>query len=144
MLETLIYTSTATGDRLTDEELGTILSVSRRNNRAAGVTGMVLYAEGFFVQALEGKPEAVKETFVRILGDSRHTRVLKLYKTSIPMRNFPDWPMAYRAAQPGELPPAFFSLTGKNLPAFQEYGYSEEIFLLLKSFSNRINFAKAV
>jgi hypothetical protein len=134
MLETLIYSSSASGDRLTDEALEEILDVSRRNNAAAGVTGLLMYAEGAFLQVLEGEAADVKDTFVRILGDKRHSRILKLYKGPIRRRNFPDWSMGYRDGRPGELPSAFFTLSGERLSAFQQSGMSEDIFLLLKSF----------
>ncbi len=48
-----IYVSTATRD-LRDEELVPLLEVSRRNNAAQDITGMLGYHDHSFIQVLEG------------------------------------------------------------------------------------------
>jgi hypothetical protein len=49
-----VYISTARHD-LRDEELATLLDVSRRNNAARGITGALAYHDHAFIQVLEGR-----------------------------------------------------------------------------------------
>ncbi|MCK6375779.1 MAG: BLUF domain-containing protein, partial [Zoogloea sp.] len=61
----LIYVSSAA--RLLDEQaLRAILESSVRHNTPQAVTGMLLYANGAFMQVLEGDEAAVAETMSRI------------------------------------------------------------------------------
>jgi len=80
-----------------DDDLATLLMNSRANNGRAGVTGMLLYRDGQFMQVLEGPEEAVRERFSRISADPRHRDVHKLMETAITERQFPEWTMGYRA-----------------------------------------------
>ncbi len=134
MLETLVYTSAATADRLTDEDLDEILEISRENNARAGITGLLLFAEGNFIQVLEGPAEEVERAFRRIAKDPRHRQIIELYREPIKKRSFADWNMGYRDTRPGDVPLGLFSLTPENLETFREDGGVEEIFLLLQSF----------
>ena len=49
-----VYVSSAV-DLFSDEELLKLLDVSRKNNQALDVTGMLLYKGGNFMQFLEGE-----------------------------------------------------------------------------------------
>jgi len=76
--------------------VGGILIQSRRNNEAAGVTGL-LYTDGYrFLQVLEGKRGAVTETFDRIKADARHQAVVVLSDREVGEREFGAWSMAHR------------------------------------------------
>lgn len=94
MMIQLIYISTAQHG-LARAEPPAILSVSQRNNRRVGVTGMLMYDGLRFLQALEGDETAVRETFARIRGDSRHRGVVALSDRTILAREFGAWDMAY-------------------------------------------------
>lgn len=75
--------------------LDRILAASRRNNLAAGVTGL-LYAEGRrFLQVLEGEEAAVAETFARIRRDPGHRAVVVLSDRDVDAREFGEWAMAH-------------------------------------------------
>jgi len=101
----LVYASSAVRD-LTAEALAEVLQVSRRNNAAVGVTGVLLYAGGNVMQALEGPPEAVEATFERIRRDPRHRDVSVIYRGEADVRAFPDWSMGLKCPDdlPGDLP----------------------------------------
>ncbi len=71
-----------------------ILSVSRRNNGAAGVTGLLLYDGYRFLQALEGEPAMVSKAFERIKADPRHRAVVMLSSRDVTVRSFGSWAMA--------------------------------------------------
>ena len=55
-LITVAYVSSAT-HLMTEDELAAILDVSRERNARDGITGLLLYSDGDFIQVLEG-PEA--------------------------------------------------------------------------------------
>lgn len=93
----LLYISTARSI-LSQAELDAILSISRRNNQAAGLSGLLVVGGRRFLQALEGPEEAVMATFERIRSDPRHFAVVVLGKTAISERLFGSWSMGF---QPG-------------------------------------------
>lgn len=134
MLKTLVYTSTAATFNVAENDLKAILEASRRNNKAAGVSGMLLFAEGAFIQVLEGPPAQVDETYARITSDPRHAMLLKLYDASIPARNFPEWSMGYRVAQSGDFPPGLFSLRPETIAELEREKIGADVLALLKSF----------
>ena len=77
-----------------------ILAQSRRNNAAAGITGLLFFDGKRFLQALEGEAAAVDATFARIQRDERHHALVLLSSRDIAMREFGAWAMAYKT--PGE------------------------------------------
>ena len=64
----LVYVSAAK-NQLPDFDVGEILRQSRNNNAKQGISGILLYSDGNFMQALEGEKEAVEQTFARISRD---------------------------------------------------------------------------
>jgi blue light- and temperature-responsive anti-repressor len=88
----LIYSSSATQE-LQDSELLSILEVSRRNNAARDVTGMLLSEKWSFFQILEGPADAVDAVFKIISADKRHHRIITIVKEAIPQRSFGEWTM---------------------------------------------------
>ena len=90
------------------QDLADLLDVSRANNERVGITGMLLYRGGSFLQALEGPEAAVRDTMQRIEGDLRHGSVVPLLEELHEDRLFADWSMAFEdvsqldaAAHPG-------------------------------------------
>lgn len=88
----LTYISTVTGTCA--PELDVILAASRRNNARVGVTGLLLFDGRRFLQALEGEPAAVLQTYARIGADPRHRALVKLSERQIDTRDFGSWAMA--------------------------------------------------
>lgn len=99
----LVYNSSATED-LPESELFRILETAQTRNRANGVSGMLLYHEGVFLQVLEGPPEAVEETYRRNLRDRRHHGILPLIDKAVSARSFPSWSMSFRIRTDGAEP----------------------------------------
>ena len=95
----VVYISMVSGDEPTRADLRALLATSVRRNRALGVTGMLLYAHGGFMQLLEGEEEAVKALFDRVRRDDRHRRVTVLVQGPVAERTFADWAMAYRCLE---------------------------------------------
>jgi hypothetical protein len=73
-----------------------LLEQAGERNVKAGITGMLLYKDGQFMQILEGPESAVKATFDRISRDPRHHGIIVLLKEKADERHFPDWSMAFR------------------------------------------------
>lgn len=98
----LVYQSES-GTELSAEALASLLHQARTNNLTANLTGMLLYANGRFMQVLEGKKEQVARVYQYIQADARHHHVQTLSYEPVPERAFPDWRMAF-ASTPAELP----------------------------------------
>jgi hypothetical protein len=90
----LVYASAAM-PRPSRAALLDLLRVSRKNNSAAGITGLLLYSGGTYFQALEGPAAAVDETFRRIARDPRHAGIEVLLREEKDRRDFPDWEMGF-------------------------------------------------
>lgn len=88
----LVYESTA-ARAMTDAALWKLLKQARSNNEARGITGLLLYASGHFLQALEGPESGVRRLFDTIQDDPRHTSIETLLTTPATKRTFPDWKM---------------------------------------------------
>jgi hypothetical protein len=101
LMHTLIYTSVATHP-MPASELHALLAEARLSNAQLGITGMLLYKDGNFMQVLEGEHEVVNQLSRRIARDARHVNVFTLHSGSIDARQFPDWSMGFRdlAAEP--------------------------------------------
>lgn len=93
-MKRIIYCSQATHD-LAPEELVELLELSRRNNAAAGLSGMLLYSSQSFLQVLEGDPETLAATYQRIKADTRHANLRLLLDAAVPGPMFPDWTMGF-------------------------------------------------
>jgi hypothetical protein len=94
MLIQLCYASVASA--LFDEPaLEALLRQARANNTRDGITGLLLYGNGHFVQVLEGERGPVEALYARILSDFRHRQVFELYRDEVPTRDFARWEMAF-------------------------------------------------
>lgn len=94
----LAYFSTATSS-VGQADLGAILEVSRRNNAAVGVTGVLCHIDGSFLQFLEGEERVMRETFARISRDRRHIDLIKVHEATIAARAFGPWTMGLVSAK---------------------------------------------
>ena len=80
---------------MSDNHLRDLLKKAREKNETLGITGMLLFRDGFFMQALEGELEDIEALFEIIAKDTRHRDVLLIYKKPIKQRGFPDWTMGF-------------------------------------------------
>ena len=90
LLQLIYVSSLSPGD---EEQLPAILESAQRHNEKNGLTGMLLYAGGNFMQVLEGEPEHVQSTYDRIAQDPRHRSVELISRMGVAHREFPDWSM---------------------------------------------------
>lgn len=101
----LVYSSRAIRP-FDDDELLDLLQRAQEANARRGVTGVLLYHAGTFVQAIEGEDAVVDELHRRIERDPRHTAVTVVSRTEQAERRFGGWSMAFRRYDRSvELPP---------------------------------------
>ena len=77
------------------EALLSLLDECRRNNEKLGVTGLLLYANGTFLQAIEGEAEVVDALIERICEDSRHDNIKMLQRVEIDEPRYAEWSMGF-------------------------------------------------
>jgi hypothetical protein len=92
------YLSSAT--RLIEQsEIEGLLANIRPKNAAAGITGMLIYCDGKFMQYIEGPNDKIAQLLEIIKKDTRHNDIVKLFEEPIETREFADWSMAYRTME---------------------------------------------
>jgi blue light- and temperature-responsive anti-repressor len=72
-------------------DLEELVHKARARNRSLGVTGMLLYENGKFLQTLEGPPEGLNEIWAAIREDKRHSHIEILSEHVVSARLFSDW-----------------------------------------------------
>ena len=74
----IVYISSAVAPWST-EQLLELLQQCLKNNSARGVTGMLLYGEDTFLQALEGDDAVIDALIEKIARDPRHAKIQLLH-----------------------------------------------------------------
>ena len=91
MLVRLLYASRALDT--SPGAIEAILAQSRQYNPACGITGILCYGGGIFLQAIEGGRMQVNELYGHIQRDVRHKDVALLHFEEISERRFGGWSM---------------------------------------------------
>ena len=91
MLVRLLYASRAVDTSV--EAIDAILSQSRQSNPTCGITGILCYGGGIFLQAIEGGRMAASDLYGHIQKDVRHKDVVLLHYEEISERRFGGWTM---------------------------------------------------
>ena len=91
MLVRLLYASRALDT--SPDAINAILAQSRQYNPTCGITGILCYGGGIFLQAIEGGRMAVSELYGHIQKDVRHNDVVLLDYEEISERRFGGWTM---------------------------------------------------
>lgn len=97
----MLYFSQA-APRIADDQIQDILMVARRNNKAVGITGVLVHGGGMFMQVLEGPEDAVLRTYVKILDDPRHAASQVIHITPANDQIFQGWSMGVIKSDPLE------------------------------------------
>lgn len=105
-----VYASSAT-NLFSELDLQALLRQCRENNTALGITGMLLYKDGNFMQVLEGDETVIRQLLARIRTDPRHAGMMTLLEGSAP-REFPDWSMGFQDLQSAE---------SRAIPGYHEF-----------------------
>jgi Sensors of blue-light using FAD len=80
---------------LSADALLALVTECHRNNSAKGLTGMLLYGNGTFLQVIEGEDAAVDQLMTGIERDPRHTKVKVLLREAVSSRHYADWSMGF-------------------------------------------------
>ena len=92
MLVRLLYVSRAL-DPSDAEATQSILDSARMHNISNGITGILCYGGGIYLQAIEGGRQPINELYGHIVRDKRHKDVVLLDYEEITERRFGGWTM---------------------------------------------------
>jgi hypothetical protein len=95
----LLYLSQAKPG-ISDAQVQDILLASQRNNAANGITGVLVYGGGTFMQVLEGAELSVLRLYVKILDDARHGDCRIIHISPANERIFQKWSMGMIHSDP--------------------------------------------
>ncbi len=93
-MKRIIYKSRAK-PWISASDLAMLLRTSRRNNARSGLTGLLVYSRGSFLQVLEGMETSVDRTFARIVADPRHSACEIIREERIFEPDFGEWIMGF-------------------------------------------------
>ena len=91
----LTYVSSAV-ETFSQAELLNLLETSRRNNALTGISGLLLYKDGNFMQVIEGAEAEIHKLHEKISHDPRHGGLITLTEKVIQRRQFPEWKMGFK------------------------------------------------
>jgi len=91
----IIYYSSATAP-FSQTDLTDLLTKARENNSRLGVTGMLLYKDGNFIQLLEGEEATLKALYDTISHDPRHQGSTIILEEPVEQPLFGEWSMGFR------------------------------------------------
>lgn len=129
----LCYLSSATVP-FTPAELDALLEKSRSNNLRDGLSGVLLYRDGDFLQVLEGPADAVRATYQRIGCDPRHSRIMMIDESDIETRSFADWSMGFRRLARDERPAGFIDFFDRRFDPASVADVHGEVFRYVQGF----------
>ena len=92
MLVRLLYVSRAQSPEVVNTTQS-ILDSARKYNIANGITGILCFGGGLYLQAVEGGRAQVNELYSHIVRDPRHRDVVLLDYQEISERRFGGWTM---------------------------------------------------
>ncbi len=91
MLVRLLYASRAVD--ASPAAIESILGSARQHNHETGITGILVYGGGVFMQGIEGGRQAISDLYGTIQRDARHQDVMLLHYEEILERRFGGWTM---------------------------------------------------
>jgi len=127
MLVRLMYASRA-ANSVNPDDLAAILKKSKANNPPIGVTGVLCFSDGIFLQVLEGGRSQVSGLYNKIACDPRHRDVVLLSYEEVSERSFAGWSMGQ--VNLSRLNPALL-LKYSERPELDPYAVSGQVSLAL-------------
>ena len=101
MVYYVCYFSTAIKP-LNDKQLEAMLKKTRKTNSELGLTGMLIYIEGTFIQMIEGDKDTVEKVYKKISLDNRHKQLIKVISGIWVSAKFDGWSMGFYSMKPEE------------------------------------------
>ncbi|MEM9530081.1 MAG: BLUF domain-containing protein [Pseudomonadota bacterium] len=109
---------------MSDQDLLALLLECQEKNRSRGITGLLLYANGTFLQAIEGEESVIDSLVEKIWGDPRHRNVKLLQRRPVSQREYKDWSMGFERVTDEEL---------QKIEGLREFGVEDFTFDQLAS-----------
>jgi len=97
-LDSIVYVSSALR-LLSLDEIGYLLKRARERNREYGITGVLLYIGGNFMQYLEGPKDNLDVIYKIIQEDEQHFGIIMVSREAIEDRQFSDWSMGFQTKE---------------------------------------------
>jgi anti-anti-sigma regulatory factor len=135
----IIYLSSAI-NYFSDDELKNLLRNSKQKNNVIGITGLLLYIDGDFLQVLEGEKKTVLQLYQKIKLDPRHKSIIKVFDESVLDRQFENWDMGFSALKYHDIQKykEFQNITKESLSNINDKIASIFIDTFVKSHRNQI------
>lgn len=129
---------------ISDAELDILLLKARTRNRVTGITGLLFYLDGNFLQVLEGEDPALEDTYQRIRFDPRHHNLIKMADDEIGTRSFADFEMGFRTITRCEMRenPDLFVAEGGRWMLRDCAGMDQRLKIILETFW-RVNMGRS-
>ena len=114
------------------------MAEAQAHNPQKGVTGVLCFSGGVFMQVLEGPTAAVQALLARIAADTRHQGLVTLDAGPLATRQFEAWSMGYAdlGLDNAPLPPGYsrFLDTPLNDRQFLEHpGHCHQMLQLFRA-----------
>ena len=94
-LHALMYSSIA-DPKLTSDDIDQLVHQARQRNAEQGITGLLVYQHGCFLQILEGDRKKLSQLFEqKLLRDPRHSAVRLFHDEALSERQFRFWHLAF-------------------------------------------------
>ena len=90
----IAYISNFTGDlEKAKPVIDSIVKKAKQNNPQHGITGVLFYQRGRFLQVIEGKEPELRSLMKNIHSDKRHRDLVILFDENVNSRGFEQWNM---------------------------------------------------
>lgn len=90
----IVYSSKMQSTGLSDKQvLDDIITTALKRNAQENLTGVLLFENGYFLQAIEGEEGALRSVFESIKDDKRHGDLYCHVDQEIDERSFTNWSM---------------------------------------------------
>ncbi len=139
----IIYTSIAKGFP-GEKDFRHLLNQCHKNNLEKGISGLLLYYNGQYLQLIEGEKDKIQTLYQVIRKDPRHENVVVLEEGEQAGKNFPDWAMGFKAVA-GETflaQSAFINLNENELFFNADSPNNHPALPHLKKFYSQLNFGQ--
>ena len=98
----ICYMSNYTGSVEATKVLKDIVDVAKVRNKKCGITGVLFFQDGKFLQVIEGEESDLRDLMADLEKDVRHDNIDILVDTAVEMRGFNDWHMDSLALNEGQ------------------------------------------
>lgn len=98
----ITYVSSAVR-QFSESTLLDLVDQCQANNKRLGVTGVLVYSDGNFMQVIEGADLVIHALYDRIKRDDRHRDVTTVIVQTLESREFQGWSMAFNIVAPRPL-----------------------------------------